>query len=75
MFLKEYDKKISNLMILDNSGIHYSRMLLFKFGFLLHWKTEPTIRTSGNTWFTTWLESGHVKVVKKTKCDIKYNNF
>ena len=31
-------KKISNLMTLDNSGIDYSRMLLFVLGFLVHWK-------------------------------------
>ena len=67
MFLKEYDKKISNLMILDNSGIYYSRMLLFVF--LVYWKIEPNFRASGNTWFATWLQSGHVKVVKKQKCD------
>ena len=26
-------------------------------------------------WFTTWVQSGHVKVVKKTKCDFKEHNF
>ena len=52
-------------MILDNFGIDYSRMLLFVFGFLVYWKIEPNSRLSGNTWFTTWLQSGHVKVVKK----------
>ena len=31
-------KKISNLMILDNSSIDYSRMLLFVLGFLVYWK-------------------------------------
>ena len=58
--------KKSNLMIHDNSGIDYSRMLSFVFGFLVYWKIEPNFRSSGNTWFTTWLQSGHVKVVKKT---------
>ena len=53
MFLKEYDKKISNLMIIDNSGIDYSRMLLFVFGFLVYWKIEPNSRASGNTLFMT----------------------
>ena len=33
--------KKSNLMILDNSGIYCSRMLLFVFGFLVYWKIEP----------------------------------
>ena len=42
-------------MILNNSGIDYSRMLLFVLGFLV--------------------QSGHVKVVKKTKCDLKEPNF
>ena len=31
-------------MILDNSGIDYSRMLLFVFGFLVYWKIEPFSR-------------------------------
>ena len=39
MFRKYYDKK--KLMILDNSGIDYSRMLLFVLGFLAYWKIEP----------------------------------
>ena len=33
--------KKSNLMILDNSGIDYSRMLLFVLGFLVYCKIEP----------------------------------
>ena len=28
-------------MIVDNSGIDYSRMLSFVFGFLVDWKIEP----------------------------------
>ena len=67
--------KKSNLMILDNSGIDYSRMLLFMLGFLVYWKIEQNSRDSGNTWFTTWLHTGHVKVVRKTKCDVQDNNF
>ena len=39
-FEKNMTKK-SNLMILDNSGIDYSRMLLFVLGFLVYWKIEP----------------------------------
>ena len=42
-----------NLMILDNSGVDYSRMLLFVLGFLVYWKIELHSRASGNTWFTT----------------------
>ena len=62
-------------MILDNSGIDHSRMLLFVLGFLVYWKIEPNSRASGNTWFTIWLQTGHVKVVRKTKYDVKDNNF
>ena len=36
-------------MILDNSGIDYSRMLLFVLGFLVYWKIELNSRASGNT--------------------------
>ena len=62
-------------MILDNSGIDYSRMLLFVLGFLVYWKIEPNSRASGSNWFTTCLQTNHVKVVRKTKCDDKDNNF
>ena len=31
-------------MRLDNSGIDYSRMLLFVFSFLVYWKIEPNSR-------------------------------
>ena len=67
-------------MMLDNSGIDYSRMLLFVFGFLVFWKIEPNSRSFSClrqhlvTWFKT-LQIGHVKVVKKTKCDVIENNF
>ena len=54
-------------MILDNSGIDYSRMLLFVLGFLVYCKIEPNSGASGNTWFTTCLQTGHVRVVKKNK--------
>ena len=67
--------KKNNLMILDNSGIDYLRTLLFVLGFLVYWKIKPNSHASGNTWFTTWLQTGHVKVVRKTKCDVKDNNF
>ena len=60
----------SNLMILDNSGIDYSRMLFFVLSFLVYLKIEPNSRASGYT----LLQTGHVKVVRKTKCDVKDNN-
>ena len=55
-------------MILDNSCIDYSRMLLFMFDFFVYWKIEVLAhsRASGNTWFMTLLQSCHVKAVKKT---------
>ena len=67
-------KKI-NLMILDNSGIDYLRMLLFTLGFLVDWKIEPNFRASGNTWFTTWLQTGHVKVSEKQNVTSKTTIF
>ena len=67
--------KKMNLTILDKSGIDYSRMLLFVLRFLVYWKIEPNSRACSNTRFTTWLQTGHVKVVRKTKCDDKDNNF
>ena len=36
-------------LILDNYGIDYSRMLLFVFAFLVHWKIELNSRASGKT--------------------------
>ena len=42
-----YDQKKSNLMILDNSGIDYARML-FVFGFLVYWNISTNSRASGN---------------------------
>ena len=44
--------KKKNLLILDNSGIDYSRMVLFVLGLLVYWKIEPNSRASGNTLFT-----------------------
>ena len=66
--------KKMNLMILHNSGIDYSRMLLFVLGFRVYWKIEPSSRASGNIWFTAGLQSGDVTVVKK-KSDVKDLNF
>ena len=51
---------MSNLMILDNSDIDYSRMLLFVLGFLVYWKILQ------NKALTS-------KLSKKIKCDIKDN--
>ena len=65
----------SNLMILDNSGIDYARMLLFVFGFIFYRKISPNSRASGNFWITTWLQSGHVNVVKKYIYNVRENNF
>ena len=62
-------------MILDNSITYFLQMLLFAFGFFAYWKIEPNSHASGNTWFMTLLQCGHVKVVQKTKCNIKDNNF
>ena len=39
-----------NLMILDNSGIDYSRMLLFVLGFLVYWKIEPNSHAFSRIW-------------------------
>ena len=41
---------MSNLMILDNSGIDYSRMLLFPFGFIVYCKIEPNSRAFSRLW-------------------------
>ena len=45
---KNITKKISNLMILDNCGIDYSRLLLLVFGFLVYWKIEANSLASSN---------------------------
>ena len=42
--------KKSNLMILDNSGINYSRMLLFVLGFLVYCKIEPNSHAFSRIW-------------------------
>ena len=44
-----------NLMILDNSSIDYSPMLLFVLGFLVYWKIEQNSYASGKIWFMTSL--------------------
>ena len=51
---------MSNLIILDN----YTRMLLFLFGLPVYWKISQKCSAFVNTWLTTWLQSGHVNVVK-----------
>ena len=55
--------------------VDWARMLLFSFGLLMYCRTELNWRASYNTWFTTWLWSGHVTVVKIPKCDVGKNNF
>ena len=66
-------------MILDNSGIDYLRMLLFVLGFLVYWKIEPNyhalnqIEPNYHAIIRTWFQSGHIKIVKKTKCDVTAN--
>ena len=41
MYENLFDTKISNLMILDNSGLDYARMLKFAFGFPVYCKISP----------------------------------
>ena len=61
-------------MILNNSGIDHSRMLLLMFFFLVYWEIQPNSCATDNTWFMTWLQSGHIKIVKKTICDVEEDN-
>ena len=57
--------KKNNLIILDNSGIDYSRMLIFVRGFLVYSKIEPNSHASGNTWFTLDFKAVTSKLSKK----------
>ena len=66
--------KKSNLVILDNSGIDYSQILLFLLGFLVYWKIEPNSHASGNTGLRLDYQSVMSKLSKK-KCEIKEHNF
>ena len=52
----------------------YCSCLIFLFTGILNKILAPS-RASGNTRFTTCLQSAHVKVLKKTKCYVKENNF
>ena len=63
--------KKSNLMILDNSGIDYTLMLLFVFGFLVYWKIAPISRAFSRlrqhlVYFVITKRSRHC--CEKTKC-------
>ena len=68
-------------MILDNSGIDYSRMLLFVFGFLVYWKIEPNSRAFSRLLAppaTPGLRLDYKVVtskLSKKQCDVKDNNF
>ena len=52
-------------MMLDNSDIDYSRMLLFVFGFLVYWKIKPNFRASGNTGLRLDYKAATSKLSKK----------
>ena len=70
--------KKSNLMILDNSGIDYSRMLLFVPGFLVYWKIEPNShafsRIRQHVFYDLISKRSHQNY-QKTKCDVTDNIF
>ena len=55
-------------MILDNSGIDYSIMILFVIGFLVYWKIET------NSLYNLITKRSR-QSCQKTKCDVKDNNF
>ena len=61
--------KTCNLMILNNSGRDYARMLLFVYGFLVCWKFASKLSRH----FYSWSQSGYINVVKKIKCDVREN--
>ena len=70
--------KKSNLMILDNSGIDYSQMLLFVFSFLVYWKIKQNShafsRIRQHVVYDLISKRSHLNC-KKTKCDVTDNNF
>ena len=53
-------------MILDNSGIDYSRMLLFVFGFLVYWEIEPNSRAPATPGLRLDYKSVMSKLSKKS---------
>ena len=61
-------------MILDNSGIDYSRMLLFLFGFLVYWKIEPNSRAFSRL-RQHLVTSKRSRQSYQKKCDVKEYNF
>ena len=66
------------LMILDNSGIDYSRMLLSVLGFLVYWKIETNShafsRIRQHVVYDLNSKRSHLNY-KKNKCDVTDNNF
>ena len=65
-------------MILDNSGIDYSRILLFVLGFLVYWKIEPNSHAFSRIRqhvVNDLISKRSHQIVKKTKCDVTDNNF
>ena len=64
-------------MILDNSGIDDSRMLLFVLGFLVYWKIKPNShafsRIRQHVVYDLISKRSHVNC-QKTKCDVTDNN-
>ena len=69
--------KKSNLMIFDNSGIDYSGMLLFVFGFLVYSKIEQNSLAFSRLWHNTVYDliTKRSRQSCKKKCDVKDNNF
>ena len=65
-------------MILDNSGIDYSQILLFVLGFLVYWKIEPNSHTFSrirqHVVYNLISKQSHLNC-KKKKCDVTDNNF
>ena len=61
-------------MILDNSGIDYSRLLLFVF-FLVYCKIEPNSRASGTPGLQLDYKAVTSKLLKKQNVNVKDNNF
>ena len=63
-------------MILDNSGIDYSRMLLFVFVFLVCWKIAPNSRAFsrlGQHLAYDLITKLSRQSCQKTKCDVTDN--
>ena len=59
-------------MILDNSGIDYSRMLLFLFGFLVYWKLDQILSTSSDS---AWQHLVYDLITKRLRQSCKRQQF